>query len=52
MSNGDILYLAMVGAFVVYSGLLAYGMVVAAERPAGFAPKLAGNDQASAKKAA
>ena len=34
MSTGEIAYLSMaVAAFVTYMGLLAYGMIVASERP-------------------
>ena len=53
MTTGEIAYLALaIGAFIVYSGLLAYGLAVAAERPQ--KPGLAqpGNSTAEAKKAA
>jgi hypothetical protein len=53
MTDGEIAYLVLaIGMFVVYSGLLAYGMAVASERPAQSGSQHAGNRLAGAKKAA
>jgi hypothetical protein len=53
MTNGEIAYLALaIGAFVIYAGLLAYGVAVAAERPTPSADRQPVNSLGSSKKAA
>ena len=53
MTNGEIAYLVLaIGAFLVYSGLLAYGQGVAAERPQPATQAQPGNTEAGSKKAA
>jgi hypothetical protein len=53
MSDGEIAYLALaIGAFVVYIGLLVYGMAVASERPAASAAGRPSNSSERTKKAA